>query len=342
MNRPVSIAVDVMGGDHGVGVCVPAALDQLAGESNLSLTLVGNKDAISPMLSALPEQLSARVRIQPASEVVAMDEDPRQALRKKKNSSMRVAIDLVKQGECDAVVSAGNTGALMATAKFVLKTLPGIDRPAIISAVPAVGGHTHMLDLGANSDCTPEQLFQFGVMGSVVATDLHDLEAPRVGLLNIGVEAIKGTEEIREAGRLLQASSLNYVGFVEANDIFTGHVDVVVSDGFVGNVALKTIEGTARMVSAYMRAEFTRNLFSRIQGLVALPVLKAWRRRLDPRRFNGASLVGLSGIVVKSHGSADRVAFGNAVRTALLECRLGVPTQISELLQQQDMACTQE
>lgn len=338
MSRPINIAVDVMGGDHGVDVCMPAALDQLSIEKELALTLVGRDDVVRPLLSGVPPELAARLSIEAADQVVEMDEDPRQALRKKKNSSMRVAIDLVKQGRADAAVSAGNTGALMATAKFVLKTLPGIDRPAIISAVPAVGGHTHMLDLGANSGCTSQQLFQFAVMGSVVATDIHDLEAPRVGLLNIGVEEIKGTDVIREAGRMLSASSLNYVGFVEANDIFSGDVDVVVSDGFVGNVALKTIEGTARMVSAYMRAEFTRNFFSRVQGLVALPVLKAWRRRLDPRRFNGASLVGLNGIVVKSHGSADRIAFGNAIRTALLECQLGVPTQISELLQQQGAA----
>ena len=242
---------------------------------------------------------------------------------------------LLRDGLADACVSAGNTGALMATARFVLKTLPGIDRPAIISAVPAVDGHTHMLDLGANSDCTSEQLFQFGVMGSVVAADIHELASPRVGLLNIGVEASKGTEIIREAGRLLGQSNLNYVGFVEANDIFTGHVDVVVSDGFAGNVALKTLEGAARMISSYMRAEFTRTFFNRIQGLVALPVLKAFRKKIDPRRYNGASLVGLNGIVVKSHGIADRIAFGNAIQTAHLECQLGVPTQISNLLQQQ-------
>ena len=338
MQRPINIAVDVMGGDHGVDVCIPAAIDQLSNDKNLALTLVGREEVVRPLISDVSAEAMSRLSLETASEVVGMDEDPRQALRKKKNSSMRVAIDLVKQGKADAAVSAGNTGALMATAKFVLKTLPGIDRPAIISAVPAVGGHTHMLDLGANSGCTAQQLFQFAVMGSVVATDMHDLETPTVGLLNIGVEEIKGTDVIREAGRMLSTSSLNYVGFVEANDIFTGDVDVVVSDGFVGNVALKTIEGTARMISAYMRAEFTRNLISRIQGLVALPVLKAWRRRLDPRRFNGASLVGLNGIVVKSHGSADRIAFGNAISTALLECQLGVPTQISELLQQQGAA----
>ncbi len=335
MTRTICIAVDAMGGDHGAQVCVPAAMDQLKWDKTLRLILVGQQNILKPYLDTIPAEHANRVTFQEATQVVTMDEDPRSALRKKKDSSMRVAINLVRDGLANACVSAGNTGALMATARFVLKTLPGIDRPAIISAVPAVGGHTHMLDLGANSDCTSEQLFQFGVMGSVVASDIHELASPRVGLLNIGVEASKGTEIIREAGRLLGQSNLNYVGFVEANDIFTGHVDVVVSDGFAGNVALKTLEGAARMISSYMRAEFTRTFLNRIQGLVALPVLKAFRKNIDPRRYNGASLVGLNGIVVKSHGIADRVAFGNAIQTAHLECQLGVPTQISNLLQQQ-------
>ena len=335
MSRSICIAIDAMSGDYGPRVCVPAALDQLKNDQELRLILVGQANVLRPYGQNIPERLASRVSFQDASQLVGMDEDPRTALRKKKDSSMRVAINLVRDGLADACVSAGNTGALMATARFVLRTLPGIDRPAIISTMPAIGGHTHMLDLGANSNCTSAQLFQFGVMGSVVASDIHDLESPRVGLLNIGVEAIKGTEIIREAGRLLSRSNLNYVGFVEANDIFTSEVDVVVSDGFAGNVALKTLEGAARMISSYMRAEFTRSLFSRIQGLVALPVLRAFRKKIDPRRYNGATLVGLNGIVVKSHGSADRVAFGNAIRTALVECQQGVPTHISNLLEQQ-------
>ncbi len=335
MKRSVCIAIDAMSGDHGADICVPAALDQLKSDPDLRLILVGQESVLRPYLENIPAKLARRVGFKEASQLVAMDEDPRNALRKKKDSSMRVAINLVRDKEADACVSAGNTGALMATARFVLRTLPGIDRPAIISAMPAIGGNTHMLDLGANSLCTALQLFQFGIMGSVVAADIHELESPRVGLLNIGVEAIKGTELIREAGRMLSNSSLNYVGFVEANDIFTGQVDVVVSDGFAGNVALKTLEGAARMISSYMREEFTRTLFSRIQGLAALPVLKSFRKKIDPRRYNGASLVGLNGIVVKSHGSADRIAFGNAIQTALVECRQGVPTQISNLLEQQ-------
>ena len=335
MTHSVCIAIDAMSGDHGAEISVPAALDQLKTEPDLKLILVGQGSVLRPYLAKIPAKLASRVSFKEASQLVTMDEDPRDALRKKKDSSMRVAINLVRDDEADACVSAGNTGALMATARFVLRTLPGIDRPAIISTMPAIGGHTHMLDLGANSHCTALQLFQFGIMGSVVAADIYDLESPRVGLLNIGVEAIKGTELVREAGRMLSESSLNYVGFVEANDIFTGQVDVVVSDGFAGNVALKTLEGAARMISSYMREEFTRTLFSRIQGLAALPVLKSFRKKIDPRRYNGASLVGLNGIVVKSHGSADRIAFGNAIQTALVECRQGVPTQISNLLQQQ-------
>lgn len=335
MTRSICIAVDAMSGDYGAQVLVPGVLDQLKINQDLRVILVGRESVLRPYLENIPAELASRVSFQEASQLVNMDEDPRNALRKKKDSSMRVAINLVRDGLADACVSAGNTGALMATARFVLRTLAGIDRPAIIATIPAIGGNTHMLDVGANSHCTAGQLFQFGVMGSVVAGDIHELDSPRVGLLNIGVEAIKGTEIIREAGRMLSGSTLNYVGFVEANDIFTGKVDVVVSDGFSGNVALKTLEGAARMISSYMRAEFTRTLFSRIQGLVALPALKAFRKRTDPRRYNGASMVGLNGIVVKSHGSADRIAFGNAIQIALVECQQGVPIQISKLLEQQ-------
>ncbi len=223
----------------------------------------------------------------------------------------------------------------MATARFVLRTLPGIDRPAIISVVPAIGGHTHMLDLGANADCTAAQLFQFAVMGSVVATDIHGIARPKVGLLNIGEEDIKGNELIREAGRLLSDSDLNYIGFVEGDDIFSGDVDVVVTDGFTGNVSLKTMEGVSHMLSAYMRSEFTRNALNKLLGLLASPVLRSLKDRLDPRRYNGASLVGLTGIVIKSHGGADEFAFKNAIGTAMIEIDKGVPTQISELLRNQ-------
>jgi glycerol-3-phosphate acyltransferase PlsX len=261
-----------------------------------------------------------------------MSDLPSQALRSKKDSSMRVAIDLVKQGVAHACVSAGNTGALMAMARFVLKTLPGIDRPAIISALPALTGHTHMLDLGANSDCSPEHLFQFAVMGSVLVRAVHNIERPRVGLLNIGEEEIKGTGRVKEAARLLSNSDLNYIGYVEGNDIYRGVADVVVCDGFVGNVALKTSEGVAMIVAHYIRQEFQRNLLTRLAGLAALPVLRALRRKMDTRSYNGASFLGVRGIVIKSHGSADAVAFANAIRVAALEVQKSVPDRINHHL----------
>ena len=243
---------------------------------------------------------------------------------------MRVAIDLVKEEQAQACVSAGNTGALMATARFVLKTLSGIDRPAIITALPTIRGHSHMLDLGANVDSSAEHLYQFAVMGAVLTRAVNDIEAPTVGLLNIGEEAIKGNEQVKEAARLLADSGLHYAGFVEGDDIYKGTVDVVVCDGFVGNIALKTSEGVAKMISHYMRQEFRRNLLTRLAGLVALPVLKSFRARIDPRAYNGASLVGLRGIVIKSHGSADSFSFANAIREAVVEVRNNVPERIRE------------
>jgi glycerol-3-phosphate acyltransferase PlsX len=256
-------------------------------------------------------------------------------MRKKKDSSMRIALDLIKSGVADACVSAGNTGALMATARFVLKTIPGIDRPAILSRIPAHHGHTHMLDLGANADCSAEHLLQFAVMGSVVATDLHGMPRPRVGLLNIGSEDIKGNELVQEAAKLLQQSTLNYIGFVEGNDIFGGEVDVVVTDGFTGNVALKTMEGAARMFGATLKTEYTRTLLRRLSFMASIPALKAIKKRFDPGQHNGASMVGLNGVVIKSHGNADAASFANAIRVAIVEARKGVPSQVSQLLQEQ-------
>jgi glycerol-3-phosphate acyltransferase PlsX len=280
-----------------------------------------------------------RLRFKAASEVVAMDEPPADALRRKKDSSLRVAIELVKKGEADACVSSGNTGALMATARYILKTLPGIDRPAIIAAVPGINGPTYMLDLGANVGCTSEQLLQFALMGSVVAGDMLEVAQPRVGLLNIGQEDMKGNEVVREAGELLAASGLNYTGFIEGDGIFCADVDVVVSDGFVGNVALKTMEGVAGLIVSVLKEEFHRNVLRNVQGLVAKSALEAIRERLDPRRYNGASLVGLNGIVLKSHGSADKFAFENAVKVAIVEARKGVPLQIGKLIDNQPPEC---
>jgi glycerol-3-phosphate acyltransferase PlsX len=301
---------------------------------DLHLVFVGQREVIDPYLTDLGA-IASRVTVQDARQVVAMDEPPADALRKKKDSSMRVAIDLVKAGQADACVSSGNTGALMATARFVLKTLPGIDRPAIMVPVPTMHGRTYMLDLGANADCTPEHLFQFAVMGSVVATGIENIEYPRIALLNIGEEQIKGNDTVKQAAALLAASHLNYVGFIEADKIPDQRADVVVCDGFTGNVALKSMEGTARLVRHFLQQEFRSGIYGPIAGIVALPVLRSLASRLDPRRYNGASLVGLDGIVIKSHGGADELAFRQAIHTAMIEVSKQVPDQIRRLLQEQ-------
>ena len=336
--RHLTIAVDAMGGDHGAAVTVPASLDALAREADLRIVLVGAGDTLRSLLNGAERRFGDRLVLREASQVVTMDEKPQDALRKKKDSSMRVAIDLVKSGEADACVSAGNTGALMATARFVLKTVDGIDRPAIISRIRTRHGHTHMLDLGANSECTAEHLYQFAVMGSVVASDMHGIRNPRVGILNIGEEQTKGDSVVQEAARLLTASRLNYVGFVEGDDIFSGEVDVVVTDGFTGNVALKSMEGLIKMVVGTLKSEYTRNPFRYFAALVSWPVFRSLQRDFDPRTYNGASMVGLTGVVIKSHGSADTVSFGNAIRVAQIEAQKGVPTQISNLLRAQQEA----
>ena len=329
------LAVDAMGGDHGPSVTIPACLSALRKESNLRIVLTGIPEQIEPLLKGAPAALKSRLTVHATTQVVAMDEKPQDALRKKKDSSMRVAIDLVKAGEAQACVSAGNTGALMATARFVLKTIEGVDRPAIISRIPARHGHTHVLDLGANSECTAEHLFQFAVMGTVVASDMHGIAKPRVGLLNIGEEETKGDSVVQEASRLIASSKLNYIGFVEGDDIFSGEADVIVTDGFTGNVALKTMEGVVSMLVGAAKAEYTRNPFRYLAAAASWPVFKSLRREFDPRTYNGASMVGLSGVVIKSHGRADQISFENALRVALIEARKGVPTQISNLLKAQ-------
>lgn len=333
MSKPVTIALDAMGGDHGVSVSVPAALRMLGKQPLLEIILVGQRDAIEAVLK---EERHDRLHIHEASQVVGMDERPADALRKKKDSSMRVAINLVKEGAAHACVSAGNTGALMATSRFVLKTVPGIDRPAIMAIVPTKTGRTYMLDLGANAECTSEQLFQFAVMGAVVVRDLEEIHhEPSVGLLNIGEEDIKGNDTIREAARMLSESSLNYVGFIEGNSIADQKADVVVCDGFSGNIALKSMEGTAKLVAHFLEREFRGSPYGWFAGLVALPLLRSLRKRLDPRRYNGASLVGLNGIVVKSHGSADALAMAQAIDVATLEVEKSVPEQIRQRMERQ-------
>ena len=327
----ITVAVDCMGGDHGPHVTVPAALGFQARLPDVELVLVGLSDAIERELAGK----NSRVRVHPASEVVAMDEPPAQALRYKKDSSMRVAVNLVKSGEAHACVSAGNTGALMAISRFVLKTLPGIDRPAIATVLPNMRRtNTYVLDLGANVDCTAEHLLQFGIMGAMLVAAVEHKERPTVGLLNIGVEDIKGNETVKQAADLLRASGLNFYGNVEGDDIFKGTTDVVVCDGFVGNVALKSSEGLAEMMATALREEFARNPFTRLAALMAMPVIRAFRNRLDPRRYNGASLLGLRGIVVKSHGSADVFAFGQALERAVDEVRNNVPQRIASRMGQ--------
>lgn len=327
------IALDAMGGDHGPSVVIPAALSSLDQHDDLKLILVGDSARIEQELKAATADQLSRIEIQHSTQVVAMDEPPAQALRSKKDSSMRVAINMVKDNRADACVSAGNTGALMATARYVLHTLLGIDRPAINSTLPAIKGHTHMLDLGANVDCSADNLFQFAVMGSVLAGVVEDIAEPKVGLLNVGSEAIKGNEVVKSANKLLENSALNYIGFVEGDDIFCGDVDVVVCDGFVGNVALKTTEGVARLISNYGRQAFNQNIFTKIAGFLSLPALKNFKGQIDPRRYNGASLVGLRGIVIKSHGGADAFSFAHAISLAYLEAKKGVPTLIDNQLE---------
>ncbi len=333
MSKRYRISLDAMGGDHGAAVVVPAALRALREHDDIELVLVGQEEVLRRELERRGAAPGDRLRIHHASEVVEMGEPPALALKKKKDSSMRVAINLVREGEADACVSAGNTGALMATARFVLKMLPGIDRPAITTTLPSMHGHVHMLDLGANIDSSFEQLYQFAVMGSVLATVVDGDPAPRVGLLNVGQEAIKGNDQVKAAGRLLEDSNLNYIGFVEGDDIYTGEVDVVVCDGFVGNVALKTSEGLAKMISEYLREEFMRNPVTKLLGLLALPVLRSLRRRLDTRQYNGASLLGLQGIVIKSHGGADEVAFAHAINIARVEIAKNLPAQIDRQIE---------
>ncbi|WP_455235302.1 phosphate acyltransferase PlsX [Thiogranum longum] len=333
MTERLTIALDVMGGDHGPEVVIPAALRVLSERDDIALLLVGDQETLQKTLKASGASGREHLQIQHASQHVDMDELPSHALRFKKDSSMRVAINMVKEGRAQACVSAGNTGALMATARYVLKTLPGIDRPAICTSLPTMTGHTWMLDLGANIDSSPEHLFQFGLMGSVLATAVDGNDSPRVGLLNIGEEEIKGNETVKEAAGLLSSGFLNYIGFIEGDDVYSGKTDVVVCDGFVGNIALKTSEGVAKMISHFIKREFTRNILTRIVALAALPVLRAFRKQIDPRRYNGASLLGLRGTVIKSHGGADVLAFANAIEVAAVVVKQDVPERIKSQLQ---------
>jgi glycerol-3-phosphate acyltransferase PlsX len=329
----ITVAIDAMGGDHGPVVTVAAAVRYARKHPDVRILLVGKRDAIAKQLRAAKVDLGAQLEILEASEVVEMDEPPAQALRGKKDSSMRMAINLIKDGKADACVSAGNTGALMFIGKFVLKTLPGIDRPAICFALPTSKGHTYMLDLGANVDCTAEHLLQFAVMGSTLASAVDGNERPSIGLLNVGEEEIKGSGVVKQAGELLRSSHLNFYGNVEGDDIYKGTTDVVVCDGFVGNVALKTSEGLAKMLGGILKEEFGRSILARLAALIALPVLKRFKDRVDPNRYNGATLVGLKGVVVKSHGSADRTSFERAIHSAVEDVRKDLLARISKQIE---------
>jgi len=336
----VRVAIDCMGGDHGLSVTLPASLAFLDAHADAQLILVGQREALEAALTragrtpeSQPESSHARLRIHHASEVVGMDEPVAQALRGKRDSSMRVAIELVRDGQADACISAGNTGALMAISRFVLKMVDGIDRPAIAAPLHnRQGGRTMMLDLGANVDCEPAHLLQFAIMGSALVSALEGTERPRVGLLNIGEEVIKGNEVVKQAAELLRASGLNFIGNVEGNDIFAGAADVVVCDGFVGNVALKTSEGLAQMLSGFIREEFTRGPLSKAIAALAWPVLSRFKRRVDHRRYNGASLVGLRGIVIKSHGSSDAYGFEQAIGRGYDAARNGLLRRITDAI----------
>ena len=326
------ISIDAMGGDHGPDSTIPASLDCLRENPNLQLILVGDEQIIGPLLEQDLVDFKGRLSIQHASQCVAMDEPPSKALRNKKDSSMRVAINLVRDGQADACVSAGNTGALMATARFVLKMIPGIDRPAIISSMPSIFGHTHVLDLGANVDSPAESLFQFAVMGAEVVKAVENISDPTVGLLNIGEEETKGNEQVKTAAKLLENSGLNYIGYVEGDSLNAGDekVDLIVCDGFVGNVALKSIEGAAKMISLVLKESFSKNLLAKVAALISYPALKAIKNRIDPRLHNGASFLGLKGLVIKSHGGADALAFKTAIHLAEVEVEKNVIQKISE------------
>jgi len=334
MQSQYTISLDAMSGDLGPDIVVEAAKRSLDRHPNLHIIFVGRRDEINDLVIRVVGE-NSRVSIHDAIEVIKMSDSPVDAVRNKKKSSMRIAIDNVKSKEADACVSAGNTGALMAIAKFVLKMLPGIDRPAIIGELPAKGRTVHMLDLGANIMNDPDQLFQFALMGSIVAGDICDIQNPKVALLNIGSEDLKGNDNVKAAANLLSASGLNYIGFIEGNEIFSGKTDVVVTDGFTGNVALKAMEGTADFVIKSLRLSFQKNFFTKMQALISKPVLTDLTQVMDARKYNGASLVGLDGIVIKSHGSADAYSFHCAIETALIEVKNQVPNQIRNLLKRE-------
>lgn len=330
----IVLAVDAMGGDHGVNITIPSCIRFLNENPDVKLILVGDQEAIEKQIGDKLARISDRIEIVHASQVVGMDEAPQSSMRNKRDSSMRVAINMVKEGRANAIVSAGNTGALMATSRYVLRTMEGIDRPAIAKLMPTVKGEVCVLDLGANIECEPEHLFQFGVMGAQLMRGVTGKDSPSVGILNIGSEEIKGNETVKRAAEILKSSNLNFYGNVEGDDIFKGVVDVVVTDGFTGNVSLKTTEGVAKMIAFFLKEEFTRNIFTKLIALLSFPVLKRLKKRVDPSKYNGAVLIGLTAIVIKSHGGASVEGFYYALLQAHHEVKAGVIDMLHEYLQQ--------
>lgn len=328
----VIIAVDAMGGDHGLAVTVPAAAQFLKRHPDTHLIMVGDQTQLTQAIAQYAADFTERITIEHADEVVQMDESPQSALKNKKKSSMRIAINMVKEQKAQAIVSAGNTGALMATARFVLKMLNNVDRPAIAKFLPSLDTNqapSCMLDLGANADNTPEQLLQFAVMGSALFSCVHNVQSPKVGLLNIGSEEMKGTETIRDTYLLLKESSLNFIGNIEGDDIFKGKANVIVCEGFVGNVALKTVEGTAKLFAHYMRKSYAQNIYNKFCALMSRAVLKTLRQYVDPRRYNGAIFLGLRGVVIKSHGGTDATGFAFALQEAYEEVKCDILNQVA-------------
>lgn len=333
MQKKITIALDMMSGDHGISSALPAAIECIEKMDDVFLTLIGNQTEIQDNMPAKTQKLKdKRYSILHTNEYISMEDDILSAIRSKKKSSMRLCIAAVKDNNADACVSAGNTGALMALSKIILKTISGIDRPAICTALPTKKGHMYMLDLGANIGSSSEHLYQFAIMGSALVQSLEESVSPRIGLLNIGSEEFKGNETIKNAGNMMQSSALNYGGYVEGDDIFEGNYDVIVTDGFAGNIALKSIEGVANIISHFIKDEFKKNLYNKFSALVSYPVMKGVRKKVDPRRYNGASLLGLQGVVVKSHGGADSYAFGRAIRTAYYEVKNEVLSKIESLI----------
>lgn len=333
MQQKITIALDMMSGDHGLSASVPAAIESLKSHNDLFLILVGDKNLILPLIpNDFKNSENIRYSIIHTSEYIAMDDEIITAIRSKKKSSMRLGINAVKNNDAEACVSAGNTGALMALSKIILKMIPGIDRPAICGSLPTKKGQCHILDLGANIECDSKHLYQFSILGSALVQSLEINSKPVIGLLNVGSEDFKGNDTIKDAGQLIQESNLNYAGFIEGDEMFEGNYDVIVSDGFAGNIALKSIEGVAQLISHFIRDEFNKSFLTKISALFSYPVMSAVKKKVDPRKYNGASLLGLQGVVVKSHGGADAYAFSQAINTAYYEVKNQILDKIESLV----------